>query len=165
MDWVTLKNDELGTTQDFADQPGVLEHMQARGWRELDDDERDELARAEELPYVPPNPQEPLDAEDAAWVTLVHPESGGVQRVPNNASAVAAAFDLGWQYPEPAAERVEELAQEIRASSGKRRGRPTKAERAEAEEVAAIEAAATDEAPADLDPSEYTAGDGTESKE
>lgn len=91
MDWLYLKHDETGGTAELPDEPGVLDWYAARGWSQTD--------RPETRPFVPP-----ADGGQAArgdeFVTLVHPDTGGAHRFPDNPDAIEGARETGWRYPD-----------------------------------------------------------------
>jgi hypothetical protein len=95
-DWIYLEHEETGGTTRVPDDPDVIRVHEAKGWSVVDPPDTS-------APFVPPKDGGQVAAE-TEWVELVHPESGGVQRVPNNPDALAGAYEAGWQVaaePEP----------------------------------------------------------------
>jgi len=89
-DWVYITNDETGGTTRVADEPGVVEHYEARGWRKVDPPDAGI--------FVPRSAEHPADTDayGVAWVTLQHVETGALHRFP--ADAADGLRDNGW-YP------------------------------------------------------------------
>src|SRR6188768_2797015 len=93
MKWLYLKNAETGGTAELPDEPGVLDWYTARGWSQAD--------RPEDRPFVP-RPDGGQSIQDVDFVTLVHPETGGAHRFPDNPDAIEGARESGWRYPDEA---------------------------------------------------------------
>jgi hypothetical protein len=90
MDWIYLENAETGGTTTVADEPGVLDFYESRGWKKAKE--------PEPVPFVPPKGDAP--PADDEWVELTHSETGAVHPFPNNPEALEGAYDAGWKLPE-----------------------------------------------------------------
>lgn len=88
VEWLYLNHPGFDGATRIPNDPDVLAAHTARGWVVVDPPD-------ETVPSVPdPNAGAVEDA--GAWVEMVHPASGGTQRLPNNAEALAGAREAGW---------------------------------------------------------------------
>ena len=80
---------ETGGSATFPDDSSVIAWYEARGWQVADD------------PADSPDDQSPAHAakvdDDAGWVNVVHTESGGTSRIPNDRDVIAEWWDRGWR--------------------------------------------------------------------
>jgi hypothetical protein len=91
VDWLYLEHKETGGITRVADEPGVLEWHEARGWAKADE--------PEPVPFVPPKGDAPPG--DDEWVELVHSVTGHHHDFPNNPEALQGAYEAGWELPKP----------------------------------------------------------------
>jgi hypothetical protein len=141
--WVTLQYPETGGRTTVPNTPAAVEGLTARGWEIVED-----APHPDEVVSVPQKLDRDPDADAGLWVDLVHPETGGAARFPNNAAALDGpdgAFAKGWRYVEADEDAVADEVRELRRGKG---GRASAAERETAAELAAAKAAETDEPPA-----------------
>lgn len=87
-EWLYLTLPATGGATRIPNDPDVLAAHTARGW--VIADPPDETG-----PSVPDPTAGPVE-DTGAWVEMVHPASGGTQRLPNNAEALAGAREAGW---------------------------------------------------------------------
>ena len=87
-DWVYMTHPATGGSTRVPDVPDVVASHESRGW-----------AVADEPAPAPVVPVGGTSSGDDGWVTLVHPATGGTQRLPDHPDALAGAFDAGWTYP------------------------------------------------------------------
>jgi hypothetical protein len=100
-----VHKDTKGTTYVPDDEAAIKSH-EARGWE-----------KAEEPPaevFVPRT----VEPDEGGWVDLIHLDTGGTQRLPNDDAALAEAFDKGWALPDARTD-TEREADENAASARK----------------------------------------------
>lgn len=98
-----IHKDTKGSTH-VPDEPDVIKSHEARGWKVAEEP-------AQEI-FVPRTVEPDADG----WVDLVHPATGGTQRVPNDPDALAEAFDKGWAEPDARTETKREADDNAAAS-------------------------------------------------
>lgn len=86
--WLYLTHAAFDGSTRIPNDPDVLAAHTARGWVVSD-------APDPNVPVVPDPAAGPVD-DAGDWVDMVHPESGGTQRLPNNTAALSGARDAGW---------------------------------------------------------------------
>jgi hypothetical protein len=92
---VYMTHDGIDGAHDFADDPSVIEHFEARGWKVT--------KRPEPKPFVPDGTPIP---ETVAFVTMYHPGTKATHEFPANPDAIQGAQESGWRLmkdslPEP----------------------------------------------------------------
>jgi hypothetical protein len=88
VEWLYLAHPAFNGSTRIPNDPDVLASHLARGWVGADPPDRG-------APVIPDPNAGPVDDADA-WIDMVHPESGGTQRLPNNTDALTGARDAGW---------------------------------------------------------------------
>lgn len=87
-EWLYLTHPGFDGSTRIPNDLDVLAAHLARGWVESDPPDTSG-------PGVPAAGAGPVD-DAGAWIDMVHPASGGTQRLPNNADALAGAREAGW---------------------------------------------------------------------
>lgn len=127
--WQHLVN-EAGTIIKVPDDEDAVAFHTARGWS-LTDPPADG-------PVVPEK-GELTPAADEGWITLVLPETGGTQRIPDDAGVLAEALKAGWQLPsaegDDEGEQDSEPTENDPAPPVKSKAKPKTASAAETEKV------------------------------
>jgi hypothetical protein len=98
-----VHKDTKGTTY-VPDVEDVIKSHEARGWKVADEP-------AQEV-FVPRTVEPDADG----WVALVHPKTGGMQRIPDSEDALAGALEAGWELPDSRTETGREADENAAAS-------------------------------------------------
>lgn len=88
VEWLYLDHPGFGGSTRIPNDPDVLAAHLARGWVGAEPPDRNG-------PAIPDPNAGPVD-DAHAWIDMVHPDSGGTQRLPNNSDALTGARDAGW---------------------------------------------------------------------
>jgi hypothetical protein len=91
MDFVYMTNEITGGSTEVADEPGVVEHFEARGWKVE--------KRPEPAPFVP-SPLAPDATQYTEFIRLYHPQVDAYHEFPNNPEAIEGAYEAGWVFQE-----------------------------------------------------------------
>jgi hypothetical protein len=86
--WIYLTHPDSGGETRIPDDESVLVAQTARGWVVV---EPPEVVTVIPVVHTGPPPP-PADL----WIEMTHPDTGGVQMLPNDAGAIAGARDAGW---------------------------------------------------------------------
>jgi hypothetical protein len=154
VEWVYLTHPGFDGSTRVPNDPDVLLAATARGWVPVDPPDLT-------VPDVPDPHAGPVD-DAGEWIDMVHPESGGTQRLPNNTAALSGARDAGWvTAAEATAAELEGLkVSEVLDAVGEDREKAAAALAAErhgknrSSLIRALEAIAEGVAPTTVEPSE-----------
>lgn len=87
--WVYLSHPDIAGSTRIPDDPDVLAAQQARGWVIVEAPD----PAAVPAPVVHTGPPPPPEDE---WISMTHPDTEGMQRLPNDDAAISGAREAGW---------------------------------------------------------------------